>query len=565
MIFASTMQTPSSLFIVMKKFSSLLLVSVFLFAMPTSAHAITAYDALRGYGDEDVITRGDFVRAAVQVLGMENTSVDSNMELPYRRVAKALEPYVRVAHKKGALDAFGYDLLLAQGITRGEALRILVSLTGFSSSTAAVYKDVPAGSDEERAVRVAAERNWMTPITSDLYGIRRKLLGKDAILTLRKVGGEHVSQSQQTTETTQPDTQSETIRVNLGTTQRLMNLPKTQILETIWSVIEREFLYIDKVDTDEAAFKAAEGIVASLGDKYTTFMRPSRARQFQTQIQGEVTGIGAQVEYVDEVLTIVSPIKGSPAEAAGLEPGDQIIKVNGEELAGLSFLDAVEKVRGPQGSTVHLRVRRNGFELDVEVTRDVIKVPEAEISWQEDIAVIQLTQFGRITEEELRPEVQNIINKGPKGIVLDLRSNPGGLLSAADEVVSLFVHVGTPYVEVRTRKEDKFQYTTGTQVVPESIPVVVLINEGSASASEIVAGALQDMDRATIIGAKSFGKGTVQQVLQFNDQSSLKMTIAEWYTPDGNKIDGEGVHPDIGISEVDGRDAPLLKALEILR
>ena len=157
------------------------------------------------------------------------------------------------------------------------------------------------------------------------------------------------------------------------------------------------------------------------------------------------------------------------------------------------------------------------------------------------------------------------MEKNPHGIVLDLRSNPGGLLSAADLVVSLFVPKGTPYVEVRSRKNQSTSQTTQEQVIEDEVPLVVLINEGSASASEIVAGALQDLDRATIVGGKSFGKGTVQQVLQFNDQSSLKITIAEWYTPDGNKIDGLGVHPDIGISEIEGRDAPMLKALDILR
>lgn len=543
----------------MKKFTSLLLTSVFLLTVPVSAFAMSAHDALRGVGDEDTVTRGDFIRAAVQVLSLEDMQVDQRQDLPYRRVPKALEPYIRVAQKKNALEAFGYDLFLAQGITRGEALRVLVNLTGLDTAKPAAFTDVRVGTPDERAVRVAVDREWMHPIRSNIFGVNRKLLGKDALLALRKAAGEEEVQNGSA------QTASPTIRVNLKTNERLMNLPKTQILETIWSVIEREFLYTDDIDTDEAAFKAAEGLVESLGDKYTTFMRPTRAQQFQTQINGEVTGIGAQVEYVDEVLTIVSPIKGSPAEAAGLEPGDQILKVDGEPLAGLSFLDAVDKVRGPKGSKVKLTIRRDGYELNIDVMRDIIRVPEATITWNGDVAVIQIAQFGRITQEELRPQMSDIVSKNPKGIIIDLRSNPGGLLSAANEVVSLFVPHGTVYVEVKSRKEDQFAKTSGDQVVPDSIPVVVLINEGSASASEIVAGALQDLKRATIVGAKSFGKGTVQQVLQFNDQSSLKLTIAEWFTPNGNKINGKGVNPDIGIGEVDGRDAPLLKALDILR
>jgi len=527
--------------------------------IPGAVHATTAHDALRGYEDGQVVTRGDFIRAAVQVLNLEDTNVDSQPGLPYRRVARGLEKYVRVAHEKNALEAFGYDLFLAKAITRGDALRVVVNLTGIDTATPASFKDVRIGTQIERAVRVAVSRNWMEPIRGDLFGVRRKLVGREAILLLRKVNGEADVRDRSFRSNTS------TIKVNYGSKKRLMNLPKTQILEAIWSVIEREFLYTDDIDVDEAAFRAAEGLVQSLGDKYTTFMRPERAQRFQTQINGEITGIGAQVDYIDGILTIVSPIKGSPAEAAKLKPGDQILKVNGDPLAGLSFLDAVDLVRGLKGSTARLTIRRDGFEFDVNVIRDIIRVPEAIITWQGDIVVVQLTQFGRITQEELRPQMVAVMRKNPRGVILDLRSNPGGLLSAANAVVSLFVERGTPYVEVRTRKDKKFALTTGEQVVDDAVKMVVLVNEGSASAAEIVAGALQDLGRATIVGAKTFGKGTVQQVLQFNDKSSLKLTIAEWYTPDGHVINGKGVFPDIGISEIEERDAPLLKALNILR
>lgn len=546
----------------MKRFFRILSATLlFVLLAPVASFAASADDALPGYADSVVISRGDFIRAAVQVLEMENMSVDETIDLPYRRVARGLEKYIRIAHTKDALEAFGYDLLLAQNITRGDALRVLVNLSEKTATTPASFKDVRIGSEEEYAVRVAIDQKWMEPIRDDLFGVRRKLIGREAILLLRKASGETMMPS--TTNNTNGN--STTIKVNYTSQQRLMNLPKTQILESIWSMIEREFYYTDNIDVDEAAFGAAEGLVKNLGDKYTTFMRPVRAQQFQTQINGEVTGIGAQVEYIDEILTIVSPIKGSPAEAAGLKPGDQVLKVDGVPLAGLSFMDAVDKVRGPKGSKVKLTIRRDGIELDFDVLRDIIRVPEDIITWQGDIAVVQITQFGRVTQEGLRPQMEEIVKKNPKGVVLDLRSNPGGLLSAANLVVSLFVPKGTPYVEVRSRKDQSLSLTTQEQVVPDSIPVVVLANEGSASASEIVAGALQDLDRATVVGAKTFGKGTVQQVLEFNDQSSLKMTIAEWFTPNGGKIDGIGVFPDIGISEIEGRDAPLLKALELLR
>jgi carboxyl-terminal processing protease len=508
--------------------------------------------------NDQLVSRGDFIRSAIILLGLENTSVDSSEDLPYRRVAKGLEKYIRIAHKRNALESFGYDLLLAQDITRGQALRVMVNLTGFDTPEPVTFKDVKIGTPDERAVRVAVKKEWMDPIRSNLFGVRRKLSGKDAHSLLRAVTGEEGIKSK-VQQNTVP-----TIQIN-SSNKRLMNLPKTQILETIWSVIQRDFFYNDKIDPDEAAYKAAEGLIESLGDKYTTFMRPVRSRQFQNQIKGEITGIGAQVEYINGILTIVTPMTGSPAEAAGLEPGDQILKADGEELSNIGFMEAVEKVRGPKGSSVKLTVRRNDIEFVVDVTRNVIRVPEAIITWQGQVVVIKIAQFGRITNDDLRPKIADIMKQDPKGIVLDLRNNPGGLLTAANTVMSIFVPMGSDVVEIRSRSGNRMEKTSFQQITPDTVPMAVLMNEGSASASEIVAGALQDHDRATLIGAKTFGKGTVQQVLQFNDQSSVKMTIAEWYTPLGNKIDGMGVNPDIGLSEVDGRDALMIRALEILR
>lgn len=526
--------------------------------LPSVASATTV-DQVLHVGDDAVVTRGDFIRAAVQVLGLEDMQVDQRQDLPYRRVAKGLEPYIRIAHKKNALEAFGYDLLLAQGISRGDALRVLVNLTGFDTASPAPFTDVRVGTPEERAVRVAVDRNWMQPLRENLFGVRRMLTGADAKLLLRKVSGESDVQSDSIS------VNAPTIKYNLGTNKRLNNLPKTQILEMIWNVIEKDFLYDENINTDEAAWKAAEGIIQSLGDKYTTFMRPLDAESFRTRITGEVTGIGAQVEYVNEVLTIVSPLVGSPAEAAGLLPGDQILMVDGEELKGLSFNEAVNKVRGPKGSTIRLTLNRNGSTLEMQITRDTIDVPDLEVTWQEGIAILKLSQFGAHTFTDLSATMQEIVAKDPRGIVLDLRKNPGGLLDAANVVASMFLPQGTPYVEVRSRTNREIELTTREQVVPDDVSLVILVDEGSASASELVTAALQEKGRAVVVGAKSYGKGTVQNVIQLPDKSSFKVTTAEWFTLGGKKIDGIGVHPDIGIGNVGERDAPLLKALELLR
>ncbi len=512
--------------------------------------------------DGEVVSRGDFIRAAVRAFDLNTDDVRGDT-LPYKRVSKALLPYIRVAHENGALGIFGSDLLLAQGISRGEALQVAVALGDLTQKGSATssFKDVRSGTAVENAVNIALEQNWLEPLRDNMFGVRRMLLGLDANLLIRKIRGDDLpTPSRGGGETVKP---LPTIKINF-VPRSTRPLPKSEILETLWELVNDEFLYENQIDQDEAAYSAAEAIMKSLGDPYSTFMRPVNSRTFQTQIRGEVSGIGAQVEYTNGYLTIVSPLRGSPAEEAGLKPGDQILAVDGFNIVEIGFLEAVERVRGKKGSKALLRIRREGIEFDVSVVRDTIKVPEIEVSWQGDVAIVKLLQFGQATKNDFREEVQSIDAKNPSGFILDLRSNPGGLLDAATNVMSNFVPKGSTVARIASRNKTRTEKTSLAPVLNPSVPVIVLINGGSASASEIVAGSLQDHDRAIVVGEKSFGKGTVQQVLQFNDQSAFKMTIAEWLTPDGRKIDGNGIMPDVLIEEGE-RDEQMSRAIELLR
>lgn len=532
-------------------------------ATPAGAFAKTVAQELP-VPAEEAVARGDFLRASINLLNLQNTPYDAEKHLSYARIPKALEKFVRIADAKAALAGFGADLTLAKGITRGEALQLLTGLTGYAGSKKVSFTDVTQGSADERSVQVALERGWMQPLRDNFFGIRRVLTGRDAVLLLRKVAGEGGS-------ITTPDTgdqtgQTQTIKIDLTGGQRLMNLPKTQILEALWNIVQKDYLYQDKINADQAAWKAAQGLIESLGDKYSIFMPPENAQNFQSQINGQISGIGAQVDFVDGVLTIVAPISGSPAQAAGLLSGDQIIKVDGVSLAGLSLTDAVAKVRGPTGSVATLTIRRSGNEMIVKVTRDIVRVPEDDVSWQGDILIVKIVQFGKITDTDIRSIFQKALaQKQPHGIVIDLRNNPGGLLDAADTFVSIFEPKGTAVAVIRSKDGERTETTELDPIVDPSVKVMVLVNQGSASASEIVAGALQDYKRAKIIGGKTYGKGTVQQVVQFVDQSSLKMTIAEWLTPLKRKIDGVGVMPDIEVKDETGRDAQMVKAMDLLR
>ena len=401
----------------------------------------------------------------------------------------------------------------------------------------------------------------MEPRSTVSFGVAEVLTGKEARLFLRKVLGEG-GELQDATDTI--PTVEIRFTPSKPQTKSTSELPKADMLEALWKIIEQDYLHEDKINADDVAYKAAESIVQSLGDPYSTFYRPAGSRAFQSRIQGEVSGIGAQVEDREGVLTIVSPLSNSPAEKAGLKPNDQIIAVDGTSIQNLSYEEMVDHVRGPKGSKVKLRIRRSGTEFDVEVARDTIKVPEIEIKWQEEIAVVKLMQFGKLSETDLRPQMLHIQEQSPKGIILDLRSNPGGLLHAATVVASNFLPKGSGVAIIRSREGERTERTEDEPTIDASVPVVVLVNGGSASASEIVAAALQDANRVTIVGEQTFGKGTVQEVLEFTDKSSLKLTIAEWLSPLAHKIDGIGVKPDVVVATGE-RDEQMMKAIAILK
>lgn len=535
------------------------LLTLGLVLLPLAALAAANVSDVLKTPDASLVSRGEFIRAAVKVLGITG---GTSAKLPYRRVPKDLEEVVRAAYAADALQTFGNNLASAQPITRGQALEVIVALQHLTGEPTQQYRDAKAKDTLARAVQIAVDQGWMEPNSQTLFGVQEVLTGREGRLFLRKVLGEGGEQEEESPESiptisirfTQKSTSS------AGASQ----LPKAQILEALWRIINEDYLHADRINEEDAAYSAAEALVKSLNDSYSTFYRPAGSRAFQSQIQGEVSGIGAKVEEKDGVLTIVAPMPDSPAEKAGLKPGDQILAVNGEKIVGLPYEEMVDRVRGPKGTMALLKIRRNGTEFDVSVTRDTIKINEIEISWQGRVAVVHLTQFGKLTETDLRAKMADIQKQNPEGVILDLRNNPGGLLHAASLVASNFLPKGSAVAQIRARAGDRTEATADEPTIDASVPVVVLVNKGSASASEIVAGALQDSKRATILGEQTFGKGTVQEVLEFNDKSSLKLTIAEWLTPAGNKIDGIGVKPDVVVPTGE-RDDQLVRAIELIQ
>ncbi|TSC58526.1 MAG: carboxyl-terminal processing protease [Candidatus Peregrinibacteria bacterium Greene0416_19] len=507
---------------------------------------------LRGIADSEPVSAGDFLRAAMG--GLRVNLMQDTKKLPFKRIPRNLMPYVQTAHELGYLSAFKQDFRAAQPITRSQAVQILAAIERVqpAKEPAIRFRDVRPRSAEGRAIAAAVERKWMEPRSERLFGAREALTGKEARLILRTV--------------IQEDTAVPTIRIKIPIikVEPERPLPKQDELDTVWDLLQDNYLHKEKLNGDEPGFSSIEGLVKSLNDPYTNYLRPVSTQNMESQLSGKVTGIGAQVEQKNGDLIIVSPLKNSPAEQAGLQPGDIILSVNDQSLAGLNLDDAVGKVRGPEGSEAKLKIRRSGNEFEVTVIRNTITFEEVQASMQGEIAVVKLQQFGQITEQTFRAAIEQLNAKRPKGLILDLRNNPGGYLHAAAVVVSAFLPQGSPYASIITKDKTEVEPTDAPAVLDPSVRMIVLINKGSASASEIVAGVLQETGRAMLVGETTYGKGTVQQIFKFKSGSSFKMTIAEWRTPQGRKIDASGVTPDYQLPPGD-RDDQLLKAIDLLQ
>ena len=338
-----------------------------------------------------------------------------------------------------------------------------------------------------------------------------------------------------------------------------------------WNIVHEQ--YVNQPVDDLALMQGAiRGMMDALGDKQTFYMDPKLYANETQSLQGEYEGIGAYVDMDGEYLTIVSPIAGSPAELAGLHPGDKVIAIDGVDMTGTPTEEERLKVLGPEGSKVTLTVQREGEPepLEFVITRARITIHSAEGKMlKNDIGYIDINTFGDRTTQELRGALQNLMKQNPKGLIIDLRNNPGGYLNTAIEVSSEFIDKGViMYEQYGDGRRDEYKALGNGQAT--DIPIVVLINEGSASASEILAGALQDYGRAKLVGVLSYGKGSVQnwQPLS-NNQGAARVTIAKWLTPKERAIDHVGLTPDVLVEMTPedftaGRDPQLDAAVETL-
>lgn len=352
-------------------------------------------------------------------------------------------------------------------------------------------------------------------------------------------------------------------------------LPEGVNISLLWEVWEElEKKYPESLDYQKMIYGAAAGLVESLGDPYTVFLDPEESKMFEEDIAGFFEGVGMEIGIREGALTVVAPLKNTPAERAGLRPGDKIFKIDNIFTENMSVDRAVKLIRGEKGTEITLTILRKGWDdsQEIKIVRDKIEIPTIDWEMKErDIAYIKLHQFSRKIGSDFKKVALEISESPAQKVILDLRNNPGGLLGKAQEVAGWFLQRGQiVVVESFGEKKEKIEYKAFGNAMFLNYPIVILINQGSASGAEILAAALRDNRGIKLVGETSFGKGSVQEPVTLEDGSTLKVTVGKWLTPNGEFITDVGLRPDIEVEMTEedyeeNRDPQFEKALEIIK
>lgn len=343
----------------------------------------------------------------------------------------------------------------------------------------------------------------------------------------------------------------------------------------VWNLLDEKFISAStttRVTNEAKVYGAISGLVDSLGDPYTVFFPPKENKEFEDSLRGNLEGVGMEVGLEKGVVTVISPLKGSPAERAGVKPSDIVAEIDGETTLNMTVETAISKIRGKAGTTVVLTIIRDGGKepMKISIVREIIKIPNLKTELREDgIFVISLYNFGNGASSEFRKALREFVLAKKSRLVLDLRGNPGGYLESAVDIASWFLPSGKVIVQEDFGKENKSFRANGQNIFNDKLKMVVLIDKGSASASEILAGALQEHGVAKLVGTKSYGKGSVQELVDIDGDTSLKVTIARWLTPTGKSISDGGLTPDYLVDKapekVELEDFQMSEAIRILK
>jgi carboxyl-terminal processing protease len=324
----------------------------------------------------------------------------------------------------------------------------------------------------------------------------------------------------------------------------------------VWEILDAKYIPASsttQISNTDKIYGAISGMVESLDDPYTVFLKPTENENFRESIQGNFSGVGMEVGMEDDMITVIAPLKNTPAQKAGVRSGDVIVEIDKISTIGMSLDDAVGLIRGEVGSEVVLKVLREGVSdpIDISIIRDIIDIPVIDTEIKDDVFVISMYNFSANASNAFRNALRSFVISGRNKLILDLRGNPGGYLEHAVDVASWFLPAGRVIVQEDFGNDEvKYLRSKGYNVATDNLNMVILIDRGSASASEIVAGALQEYNIATLVGTQTFGKGSVQELIDVTPETSLKVTIARWLTPEGKSISDGGLTPDVVIDQI---------------
>jgi len=508
------------------------------------------FPAKKYFKPDIIISKAEFIKY-LALLNNPELNTKKKVNLPYKDTQNAAwyAAYLDEAIKLGILSGNEQKIEPYKKLTIPEALMLLFNSRSIPIPKKHIgkipYKDVAKNKWVQAIVMRGIELGIVEPEKYDYFGLYRKITRAKAVHMIYKM---------------------DLVSFRPSSSQTIQSYdPRLEKIITAWELINSNFVDQDKLDKKNISDSAIRAMVETLEDPYSVFLDETQNEAFSDEFDGTIEGIGAFVAIdEDGSITIVAPIKDSPAFHAGIKAGDIIVKVDDFETEGATLYETVNRIKGPKGTKVKLTLMRNGLTVVIEVVRDVIIIKPIEYEYvgKGDIIHIKLLTFNENATTKFR-ELTEIITQNPKikGIILDVRNNPGGLLSVAIDVLGFFLPKGTSAMNVKYNFFNYMQSTLGNGEL-EGYPLVVLVNKGSASASEIVAGALKEHDVAEVIGETTFGKGTVQEFNYFGDNSSLKLTVAKWLTPNLKDIQDNGIDPDIEVKDgPEGTDYPLDRAV----
>lgn len=524
-------------------------------------NAVTALEEagiIKGYSDntfqpDQLIKRSEFMKIVFNHAGYsprEGFYTNAYTDVPD---GSWFAPYVKKALDLNLIK-INPDLpkfFPKQPVSRIESLQLILPLEGVpaplsSDTSGIIFEDIEPDSLYSHYVRAAQkagifipeEQPYFFPLKNLTRGETAELLYRAQIY--RQILGDPIEIPA-----------SELIKpISSGAdAPNFINNPKFPIFLSVWTKINTESLYKDDIDPDELVYGAISGMVEKLPDKHATFQNPNEALELLNDLDGKYEGIGTVLDFFEDEFLIITVMKGSPAETAGLKAGDVILKVDGENVSDMTITELINNIKGPSGSTVKITIRRNNETKTLSIQREEIALDtvffEGGFEVPGNIGYISIYQFTGSTAYDFKQLLDQTLANNPKGLIIDLRDNPGGHVNAAYEVLDLFIDQGETLAKMDFSGLLRDASSNGPGNIPDKIRVVVLVNGNTASAAEIVAGALQDHGAATLIGEPTYGKGTMQEVNTYNDGSLFKFTIAEWFTPLNNKVDQKGLTPDI--------------------